>query len=130
MRAVVDTSVLVSVVGNEPSKRALIRATQGTDLLAPASVHWEIGNAFATMVKRGRICVEQGLKALAAYAEIPIRFVDVELFDALELADHLDIYAYDAYILACALRQRCGILTLDVGLQRAAKNLNIPLVEV
>jgi predicted nucleic acid-binding protein len=50
MEFVVDTSVIIAVIVNEPSKPALIRATQGVDLLAPSSVHWEIANAFSAML--------------------------------------------------------------------------------
>ena len=82
MRIIVDTSALIAVVANEPSKPALVDATRGASLLAPSSVHWEIGNAFSAMLKRKRVRLTQVRKALSAYAEIPIRFVDVDLAEA------------------------------------------------
>ena len=55
MKYVVDASVIIAVIANEPEKERLVEITQGADLLAPASVHWEIGNAFSAMIKRGRV---------------------------------------------------------------------------
>ncbi|MCH7683241.1 MAG: type II toxin-antitoxin system VapC family toxin [Gemmatimonadetes bacterium] len=129
MRIVVDTSVLVAVIANEPTKRDLIQATRGAELLAPASVHWEVGNAFAAMLRRKRAKLLQVRRALEAYANIPIRFVDVGLPTSMELADELKIYAYDAYVLACAQEQRAPLLTLDRGLLRAGTKLGIEILE-
>lgn len=129
MRIVVDTSVLVAVVANEPTKQGLVQATRGAALLAPASVHWEVGNAFAAMLKRNRVKLVQVRRALAAYAEIPVRFVDVDLMETIKLAHELRIYAYDAYVLACAQAQRAPLLALDSGLLRAAGRLGIDVVE-
>jgi predicted nucleic acid-binding protein len=130
MRVIVDTTALIAVVANEPSKPALVEATRGASLLAPTSVHWEIGNAFSAMLKRKRVRLNQVNKALDAYAEIPIRFVDVDLMDALKISADLKIYAYDAYVLQCAIVHRCPVLTLDGGLVRAAEQLDLDVLEV
>lgn len=130
MQIVVDTSVLIAVVANEASKPMLVTATRGAALVAPASVHWEIGNAFAAMLKRERLRLPQVRKALTAYREIPIRYVDVDLEEAVVLADRHKMYAYDAYVLACALDQRALLLTLDRGLTRAASAEGVDIVEV
>ena len=130
MRIIVDTSALIAVGANEPSKPALVEATRGASLLAPTSVHWEIGNAFSAMLKRKRVRLNQVHKALDSYAEIPIQFVDVDLADALEIVSDLKIYAYDAYVLQCARVHRSPILTLDGGLVRAAEKLDLGVLEV
>jgi predicted nucleic acid-binding protein len=130
MELVIDTSAIIAVIANEPIKPALIEATAGATLLAPASVPWEIGNAFSAMLKRGRITLDQAREALAAYEAIPIRFVQVELEAAIRLSSELGIYAYDAYLIAAAQSQRCPLLTLDGGLVHAAVKKGVPLVEV
>ena len=43
MDIVIDTSAIIAVIANEPEKPSLIRLTSGADLIAPASVHLEIG---------------------------------------------------------------------------------------
>jgi predicted nucleic acid-binding protein len=54
----------------------------------------------------------------------------VDLEEALRLADELGIYAYDAYPIACARQRRCGLITLDRRLGRAAKTTGVAVVEV
>ena len=52
MYVTIDTSALIAVIGNEESKKEIIKVTKGYSLCAPKSVHWEIGNAFSAMFKR------------------------------------------------------------------------------
>jgi len=47
----IDTSAIVAVITNESSKGQIITATKGASLIAPDSIHWEIGNAFSSMFK-------------------------------------------------------------------------------
>ena len=130
MELIVDTSVLIAVLTGEATRDQLIARTQGAELLAPGSVHWEIGNVFSALLKRRRLRLAEVQAALAAYARIPIRFVDVDVAEALELADRFGLYAYDAYLMACARRQRAPMLTLDARLGRAAKEAGVELMEV
>ena len=130
MDIVVDTSVIVAVIAYEPQRDALIRLTKGTDLLAPASVHWEIGNAFSAMLKRNRIELDHALRAIAAYRQIPIRYVDVELEDTLAIAARYAIYAYDAYLIRCGLKFSAPLLSLDRGLLQVAEQAGVHTIEV
>ena len=66
------------------------------------------------------------LAALEAYHQIPIRFSDIELGIALELSHNLNIYAYDAYVIGCALKHNAALLSLDEGLLKAAKEAHLP----
>ncbi len=120
MNVVVDTSVIIAAITNEVHKKQLIHLTKGANLIAPHSLHWEIGNAFSAMFKRHRITLKQATMAIRAYHLIPIQFTDVELDMALQLAADLDIYAYDAYVIGCALKHRSPLVTLDSGLMSAA----------
>lgn len=130
MELVVDTSVIIAVISGESSRAALIRATRGAELVAPASVHWEVGNAVAALMKRRLATRDQAFELLAAYADVPLRLLDVELSAAMELAASHALYAYDAYVLACALSQRAPLLTLDKGQARAAIAAGVRLKEV
>ncbi len=127
---VADTSTIIAVIANEPKKPLLITKTQGYDLIAPRSLYWEIGNAFSAMIKRGRITLEQATTAIEIYEQIPINLVDVDLKQALEIVDKHKVYAYDAYMIACALNRNCPLLTLDGGLAYAAKAAGIEVWEV
>lgn len=130
MIIVVDASVIIAVLINEPEKHRLIELTRGANLIAPHSVHWEIGNAFSAMLKRRRITPEQMRQALREYEKIPIQFVDIELEPALDIAAELGIYAYDAYLIWCALKYDCPLLSLDHSLVTLAQQKHAQVLEV
>ena len=130
MEIVIDTSAILAVIGEQPEKVELVRLTRGVTLVAPSSVHWEVGNALSAMFKRKAIGLGQALQLLDSYTAIPIRLTDLALKQAVELAARLNIYAYDAYVIACAVNQRAPILTLDSGLRRRARELNLDVLEV
>ena len=130
MEVVIDASVLIAVITNEDEKEKLVAVTSEAELIAPLSVHWEIGNAFSSLLKRKRVTLEEALQAIEIYLQIPVRFVEVELTESLELANELSLYAYDAYLLQCAAKYRLPLLTLDNRLARAAKEKKIQVLEV
>ena len=127
---IVDTSVVIAVVTNEPAKDEIISVTRGADLIAPSSLVWELGNAFSGMFKRARLSVEQAVEAFLAYSGIPIRSVDVDIPNALALSHTLNIYAYDAYFLVCAQKYNSPLITLDRKLNVAAAQANVETIEV
>jgi predicted nucleic acid-binding protein len=127
---VVDASILIAVITNKAVKVKLIHLTQNLDLMAPYSVHWEIGNAFSAMFKRKRISIDDALQAIKAYKQIPIRFVNSEIEEAIQLAYSLKIYSYDAYLIQCAIKYNSPLLSLDQGLINSAKLLEVKVVEV
>lgn len=130
MDIVIDASAIIAVIANEPEKEQIVTLTQGANLVAPVSIHYEIGNAFSAMLKRGRIELTQALRALEIYAGIPIRFVDIELDESLKIANRLKMYAYDAYLVRCAEKYGCPLLTLDRVLSQQARLYGVELVEV
>ena len=130
MNLVIDTSVIIAVIANEPQKPLLIQRTRDFVLVAPSSVHWEIGNAFSAMLKRKRISLSEANTAIEIYRQIPLNLIAVDLLVALDLASNHNIYAYDAYIMACALNQNCPLLSLDKGLLHAAKLAGVETLQV
>lgn len=130
MDIVIDTSAVIAVIANEPEKQSIVEHTLGANLIAPASVHWEVGNAFSAMFKRRRISLSQAKEAIKSYERIVFRFIDVDLGQSLELSDRLDMYGYDAYVLACALNLRSPLLTLDKKLAAAAPAVGVRVLEV
>jgi predicted nucleic acid-binding protein len=130
MELVIDTSALLAVVAMKPERAELIRLSRGATLVAPSSVHWEIGNALSAMFKRRAIELDDALRVLAGYAAISIRLIDPSLPQAVELCKTLNVYAYDAYVIACAISQRAPILSLDNVLNERARSLNLEVLEV
>jgi predicted nucleic acid-binding protein len=127
---VFDTSSIIAVIANEPEKAEIIARTRNRNLISPASVHWEIGNAFSAMLKRKRINLAMAQESVEVYRKIPIQFIGIDILKALELAAKLDIYAYDAYILQAALDQECDLLALDRGLIHSAKQVGVNVLEI
>ncbi len=121
---------IIAVLVSEPERDRIVELTAGADLIAPGSVHWEIGNALAAMLKRKRITPQQAMAVLTAYDQIPIRFVDLDLSAALEVAGEYDLYAYDAYVIQCATANHCALVSLDKGLLHAARKAHVKTVEV
>jgi len=127
---VIDTSAIVAVITDAPEKAALIRITEDASLVAPSSVHWEVGNAFTAMIRRGRLTSELAARAIEIYESIPIRFIDVNLTASLAIASEHRLYAYDAYLIECSRARRAPLLTLDRALARVAARMMIDVVEV
>ena len=76
-----------------------------------------------------RVCgVNAG--ATEVYYRIPMRFAEVELEESLKLAAELNIYAYDAYLIRCALKYNAPLLSLDENLVRVAQAKGAKAVEV
>ena len=126
---VVDTSALLAVVLEEPDRPALLRATRGAILLAPASLPWEAGNALVAAVRRRRLTPAEAAIAWGAFASIPLRLMEVDIAAAVAAAIELGLYAYDAYPLVLARERGLPLLTLDQRLGKAADACRIPLVE-
>jgi predicted nucleic acid-binding protein len=127
---VIDASAVIAVVTNEAHKPALIRLTEGVELLSPSSLPIEVGNAFSAMFKRRRISLSEAKAAVEEYKRIAIRLTNIDLERALDLSHQLDIYAYDAYLIACGLQYRSPLLTVDHGLRSAARRVGVEVLEV
>jgi len=130
MDIVIDTSVLIAVILNEPEKAELVKLTAGHTLVGPESIRWEIGNAFSAMFKKDRITLRMAQQAMSIFEVIPIRYMDVDFKHALKLAHDNNIYAYDAYFLDCALRHKAPLFSLDTKLVTKARDLGIKIKEI
>ena len=130
MDLVIDTSALIAVIVGEPERESIIQATTGHTLIGPGSIPWEVGNAFSAMFKQDRLSLEEALKGLAIFMSIPLRYVEPDFEMALDISKKANLYAYDAYFLACAIRHKAPLLTLDRRLKMSAQNLNIKMLEV
>jgi predicted nucleic acid-binding protein len=125
MKITIDTSTILAVVLNEPEKHQLIEITKDAHLIAPMSLHWEIGNALSLMFKKKRINYKDAVAVYNSYQEIPMEIMNIDMENALEISHDFGIYAYDAYMLTCALENKSTLLTLDRHLAEIATKLRI-----
>lgn len=130
MDIVADASALMAVILNEPERAELLRLTRGHSLISPGSIPWEVANAFSALIKRRRIEVREARRGFSIFESIPLRVVDVDLANALAIAGQANLYAYDAFLIECAVRHHAPLLTLDGELKRAAVKHGARLLEV
>ena len=130
MSVVIDTSAVIAVISNEQSRARILELTQDEELLAPPTLRWEVANAFSAMFKRRQVDLTKALEAIALFEQIPIRSLDVPLHEIVKYANSLNIYAYDACMIACAQVAHAPLITLDSGLRDAARRARVNVVEV
>lgn len=130
MDIAIDTSALMAVLVGEPEREKVIELTEGKTLIGPGSIPWEVGNAFSSMFKQNRLSFGETQKALSIFKRIPLRYIETDFSNVLRLSKMTKLYAYDAYILDCAIRYKAPLLTLDRKLESAAQKINIETLEV
>ena len=130
MDIVIDTSALIAVIVGEPERNRIIEITSGNTLIGPGSIPWEIGNAFSAMFKQKRLSVEEAEKGILIFNSIPIRYIETDFVNVINMSKQAGIYAYDAYFLDCAVKQKAPLLTLDKRLTASAIEFNIKTLEV
>ena len=127
---VIDTSAILAVLLDEPEKQAVVEATAGSVVCAPASLRWAVGNAATAGVKRHRLTTERARQLVSDFEQVRIRELAIDILRAVDLGLELGIYAYDAYILEAARSSRFPLLALDGPIRRNAEKLGLSLVEL
>jgi predicted nucleic acid-binding protein len=127
---VIDTSAILAVLLGETEKPAVVEATMGSVLCAPASLRWEVGNAATAGVKRHRLTPERARQLVTDFEQVTIRELAIDLRRAVDLGLELGIYAYDAYILEAARSSGFPLLALDGPIRRNAKKLGLSVMEL
>jgi predicted nucleic acid-binding protein len=130
MDIVIDTSAIFAVILAEPERSRIVEMTAGHSLIGPGCIPWEVGNAFSAMLKQRRIRVSDAQKAMTLFDAIPLRYVPVDMGNALSLVHKTGMYAYDSYFLECASRHSAPLLTLDRALGIAARKIGVDLLEI
>ncbi|MCL2244630.1 MAG: type II toxin-antitoxin system VapC family toxin [Treponema sp.] len=130
MNILIDASALMPVLIDEQDKGQIIAVTKGHELLVPSVLPYEIGNALTRLKKRQILNDRQVLAVYKEFLKIPLRFMDIEIEKALQIACKYNIYAYDAYYLETAYRLDLPLLTLDSQMKKIAIDINIRILEV
>ncbi len=120
MEIICDASAMLAVLLNEPEKDTILERTEGTILMAPTCLNFEIGNALSSLMRRKSLTVGDAAEVYHTFLKIPMKEVDIDIHYALILAGEDSIYAYDAYYMACSLRLNMPLLTLDKRLKENA----------
>ena len=126
----IDTSALLAVLLDEPEKQAVVNASMGRILCAPASVRWEVGNAATAGVKRRRLTAVRARQLVKDFGKVTLRDLTVDIDRAVDLALELGLYAYDGYILEAARSSGYPLLTLDRTIGSHAQKMGLLVVEI
>ena len=122
-----DTSAIPAVLLGEPQREKIISLTTDAEVLAPASLDWEVGNALSALVKRRKLSDAEARRFMRAYDLMRIDLVEVDLEDSLRIAIDHEMYAYDAYVIECAIETNTPLITLDKRMAQIAVRMGIPI---
>jgi len=129
-KVVVDTSAVLAVLLSEPTRSAVIEATEGTSLLAAPSMPWEVGNALVALVRRRLADSRDAQRAWTAFVRVPVCYVEVDVPAAIKLAVDHRLYAYDAYVIEVARSAEAPLLSLDRMQRRVAEAVGVEVMEL
>ncbi|MFD6857091.1 type II toxin-antitoxin system VapC family toxin [Rhodococcus sp. NPDC060090] len=125
---VVDASVWVDLLrGALPAGYAdRIRAA---GCVSPPHVDFEVGSALLSLVRRGELEHDQARALIAAFSDHPVERIR-EPIDSVAAVGLIDNATYaEALYLALARRLSYQLMTLDRGMQNAARIHGVELVD-
>ncbi len=114
---VVDASALAALLFGEPEAEAVAARLEGSRLLAPALLGYEIASVCLKKLRRDPRRRDALLAAFALYARMSIEIVEVDHADTLRLAEVVGLTIYDAAYLWLAQKLAAELVTLDKRLQ-------------
>lgn len=122
MTLVIDASVALKWVVEEPGSAEAIALIASDTLAAPDFLFVECANVLRTKTRRGQITAGAATAAFASIEATPIRVAPVRMHAAasLAIATELGQSAYDSLYLAVALAERAVLVTADVAFANAA----------
>ena len=123
-----DACAIMAVIIKEPERDLIVQLTQGTVIVSPNMVSYEIANALTKMMKRKIIERESMINAFLYFTKIPIKTIEINIEGALEIAWEYNIYAYDACYLESAKRLNIPLLTFDANMKNIGEKLGITIL--
>lgn len=116
---VVDASAIAAVLFGEPAADRLAETLDDGPLFAPTLLRYELGNVCLQKIRRHPDRREDLLTALALFARVDLREVEVPAVEATETAERADLTVYDAAYLWLARTLAAELVTLDERLEAA-----------
>jgi predicted nucleic acid-binding protein len=123
MTVVIDASVALKWVLEEPLSEAAVALVATETLAAPDLLFVECANILWSYVKAGDMAPVAANQALAAIESTPIRVTPIKthIAAALAIAVELQQNVYDCLYLATAIAERAKLVTADEAFVAAAK---------
>ena len=128
MEILTDACAIMAVIVKEPERDLVIQLTKNAVIVSPNMISYEIANALTKMMKRKVIEKENMINAFEYFKKIPIKTIEIDIKNALEIAWEYNIYAYDACYLESAERLNLPLLTFDNNMVKVGKKLGINIL--
>ena len=119
---VVDASALAAVLFGEPEGGRVAKALGKGPLFAPTLLRYEVGSVCLKKVRRHPARRADLLAALDLFTRMDLREVEVPPVETAELAERAGLTIYDAAYLWLARSIGAALVTLDEGLESAARD--------
>lgn len=120
---VVDASAIVALLFNELTREEVVPRLRGVTLYAPHLLGFEVANACLKKMRAAPVESEALMQAFSLFFELAIELEPVDLTEAVALARHMKLSAYDASYLWLAGALGAELVTLDDSLARAYERL-------
>jgi predicted nucleic acid-binding protein len=117
---VVDASAIIAVLFNEPTRNAVAARLRGRVLNAPILLPFEVASACLKKMRRvpaERLALMEAFRTLEAW---DIAYHDIDLAQAVRVAEQTGLAVYDAAYLWLARERDAELVTLDQKLEAAA----------
>ncbi len=116
---VVDASAIGALVFGEPDGPEIAHRLSGNRLAAPELLFFEVANICLKKLKRYPDRRQLILEAFKMLGRLTVQQVKVDYGEAVLLAEHYGLTAYDACYLWLARRLGAELVTLDQKLEKA-----------
>jgi predicted nucleic acid-binding protein len=130
-RFVVDASVAIKWVVQEPDTPHALQLAADNHLVAPDLMLAEFANVLSTKIRQGEFnlgSIDRAVEVLQS-ARIAFRPIESLLPMAIRLAHQLRHPAYDCFYLALAIAEGCQLITSDLRFQRKTAACGDPNLE-
>ena len=116
---VVDASAIVALLFDEPSQSAVVRRLSGAALFAPALLEFEVGSACLKKIRARPAERDALIEACSLFRRLWIALCEIDIADAIVLAERTRLSLYDACYLWLSRALRAELVTLDLQLAKA-----------
>lgn len=120
---VVDACAIAALVFGEPDAHEIAIGLQDSNLAAPELLPFEIASVCLKKICRYPEQREALIAAFRLFLRMDIRFVEVDLAEALILAEQTGLTSYNACYLWLAQKLQAELVTLDRQLLQAVADL-------
>ena len=126
-RVVVDASVAVKWVVEEPHTPEALRVYGTFQLTAPALIHAEVASALTKKVSRGQLEGEEAARKMREIVRAGVDTVPDEHLSvmAVRLSSSLNHPVYDCFYLALAQAEEIPVVTADRALVSTARDAGL-----